>query len=41
VASPSGSDVLDQLAKLGQLWDAGVLTAEEFEAKKAQLLDRL
>jgi hypothetical protein len=34
-------DVMDQLAKLGQLRDAGVLTAEEFAAKKADLLGRL
>jgi hypothetical protein len=34
-------DVMDQLAKLGQLRDAGVLTEEEFAAKKADLLGRL
>ena len=34
-------DVLDQLRKLGELRDAGVISAQEFEAKKAQLLDRL
>lgn len=38
VAAP---DVLDQLRKLGELRDAGVLTEEEFAAKKATLLDRL
>ncbi|WP_460664730.1 SHOCT domain-containing protein [Kribbella swartbergensis] len=32
-------DVLDQLAKLGELHSAGVLTAAEFAAKKAELLD--
>ncbi|HEX9774469.1 MAG TPA: PH domain-containing protein [Actinomycetota bacterium] len=36
-----GSDIMDQLKKLGELRDAGVLTPEEFEAKKADLLKRL
>jgi len=31
-------NVADQLKKLGELRDQGVLTDEEFEAKKAQLL---
>ena len=35
------SDPLDQLAKLGQLRDAGYLTGDEFEKKKRSLLDRL
>ena len=34
-------DVMDQLKKLGELRDAGVLTDEEFEVKKAELLSRL
>ncbi|RJQ71985.1 SHOCT domain-containing protein [Pseudonocardiaceae bacterium YIM PH 21723] len=34
-------DVLDQLAKLGDLHKAGILTDEEFAAKKAELLSRL
>jgi hypothetical protein len=34
-------DVLSQLKQLGELRDAGVLTNEEFEAKKAELLTRL
>jgi hypothetical protein len=34
-------DVMGQLAQLGQLRDAGVVTAEEFEIKKAELLGRL
>jgi hypothetical protein len=34
-------DPLDQLKKLGELRDAGVLTTEEFEAKKAQILERM
>lgn len=41
--SPAASapDVTEQLARLGQLRDAGVLTEEEFAAKKAELLERL
>jgi hypothetical protein len=35
------SDSLEQLRKLGELRDAGVVTAEEFEAKKAELLGRI
>ena len=31
----------DQLRKLADLRDAGIVTAEEFEAKKADLLRRL
>jgi hypothetical protein len=30
--------VIEQLGKLGQLRDAGVLTEAEFEAQKAKLL---
>lgn len=33
-----GDDVLDKLRRLGELRDAGVLTEQEFEHKKAQLL---
>jgi hypothetical protein len=33
--------VIDQIRKLGELRDAGVLTQEEFDAKKAALLARL
>jgi len=36
-ASGGGSD-LDQLQKLGELHAAGILTDEEFAAKKAQIL---
>jgi hypothetical protein len=32
---------LDALKKLGQLRDSGVITAAEFEAKKAEMLKRL
>jgi Short C-terminal domain len=34
-------DPLEALAKLGQLRDAGIVTADEFEAKKAELLSRM
>jgi Bacterial PH domain/Short C-terminal domain len=37
----AGDDVMDQLRKLGDLRDAGILTDEEFNAKKAELLGRL
>ena len=49
-SAPSGSgprapvphpDALEQLRKLGDLHKGGVLTAAEFEAKKAELLRRL
>ncbi len=39
--TPTGGDVTEQLGKLGELRDQGVLTDEEFEAKKAELLSRL
>lgn len=35
----SGSDYLQELAQLGKLRDEGILTDEEFEAKKRQILD--
>lgn len=38
-AAPAAEeDVYEQLAKLGQLKDQGILTQEEFDAKKRQLL---
>lgn len=41
-AAPSPAPtVLDQIAQLAGLRDAGVLTTEEFDAKKAELLSRL
>jgi uncharacterized membrane protein YdbT with pleckstrin-like domain len=41
-ATPSaGESVPEQLDKLAALRDRGVITAAEFEAKKAQLLDRM
>ena len=43
-SSPSDTsqgDAAEQLRKLGELRDSGLLTSEEFEARKAALLDRL
>jgi hypothetical protein len=37
----AGPDITDQLRKLGELRDAGVVTNTEFESKKAELLGRL
>lgn len=37
-ASPSEPSYLEELEKLAQLRDQGILTDEEFEAKKKQLL---
>jgi hypothetical protein len=38
VASSSGSSRADELTKLAQLRDSGVITADEFESQKAKLL---
>lgn len=40
-ASAEKPDVLEQLAKLAALRDAGVVTEDEFAAKKAELLSRM
>ena len=40
-ASGAVPDVADQIAKLATLHDQGAITTEEFEAKKAELLDRM
>jgi hypothetical protein len=40
-SAAASSAVLEALAKLGELKEMGVLTAEEFSAKKAELLSRL
>ncbi len=43
-ASTGGGDsgmIMEQIKQLGSLRDAGVLTPEEFDAKKAELLKRL
>lgn len=39
--APVQPDIMAQLKQLGELRDAGVLTSEEFDAKKADLLQRL
>jgi hypothetical protein len=40
-AQPAAPDIPDQLRKLGELRDAGILTQEEFDAKKTDLLSRM
>lgn len=40
-APQTAPDVIAQLEGLGQLRDAGVLTEDEFQQKKADLLDRM
>ena len=37
-AAPAGGDYVDELEQLAKLRDSGVITAEDFEAKKKQLL---
>lgn len=39
--SDGGTDVLKQIEKLASMRDAGILTNEEFEQKKATLLEKL
>lgn len=39
--APAGPDVYEQLRKLGELRDLGVVTPEEFEHKKRELLARI
>lgn len=36
----SGPSIPDQIRQLGELRDQGLLTLEEFEAKKSELLER-
>ena len=40
-AAGAADSPMEQLKKLGELKDAGLLTAEEFDAKKAELLARM
>ncbi|MGW5259705.1 SHOCT domain-containing protein [Microbispora sp. NPDC004025] len=40
-AAPAAEDPVAQLERLGRLVETGVLTREEFEAKKAEILRRL
>jgi Short C-terminal domain len=37
----AASDIPDQIKKLAKLRDSGAITEEEFERKKAELLDRM
>jgi hypothetical protein len=37
-STPGGASVADELTKLAELRDAGVLTSEEFDVQKARLL---
>lgn len=39
--SPQASDIPEQIKKLADLRDSGAIAEEEFEAKKAELLDRM
>ncbi len=41
VSGLSGADIADQLKNLGELHATGILTDEEFQAKKTELLKRL
>jgi large subunit ribosomal protein L7/L12 len=38
---PASPDVFDQIRRLGELRDAGLITPDEFDTKKAELLTRL
>ena len=40
-AAPPGVDIPDQIRKLAALRDEGLLTADEFEAKKSDLLGKM
>jgi hypothetical protein len=41
VAPAAAADPMEQIRKLGELRDAGVLTTEEFDQKKRELLERI
>lgn len=40
-AAASGQEIADSIERLAQLRNSGAITPEEFEAKKAELLDRM
>jgi hypothetical protein len=40
-SQPSNPDIPDQIRKLAELRDSGILSSEEFEAKKAELLSKM
>jgi len=39
--SSSESDIIEQIRKLAELKDAGILSESEFDAKKSELLSRI
>lgn len=39
--APAGPSIVEQIKQLGELRDAGLISPEEFEAKKAELLSRM
>ena len=41
IPSPAAADIPEQIKKLSELRDQGILTEEEFQKKKQELLDRL
>jgi uncharacterized membrane protein YdbT with pleckstrin-like domain len=41
VPASSAQEIADSIERLAQLRDSGAITTEEFEAKKAELLDRM
>lgn len=41
VSQPTGNDIIDQIEKLSKLKESGILTEEEFNTKKAGLLEKL
>jgi predicted cobalt transporter CbtA len=40
-ATQSAQEIADSIERLAQLRNSGAITPEEFEAKKAELLDRM
>ena len=40
-AAPSGGDIIEQMKKLAELKDMGILTEEEFSSKKTELLSKI
>jgi uncharacterized membrane protein YdbT with pleckstrin-like domain len=40
-AAPAAADVPDQIRKLAELRDSGAISADEYERKKAELLERM
>lgn len=40
-APPAATDPFDQIRRLAELRDQGIITDEEFASKKAELLDRI